>query len=179
MGRGLQWPTCVITSRTRAGVKLHQRAIENVWGFCTSPDQHCWSLWSIVHGLICYPKIVEYRILEPCSQSNITWRTGGETEASLCKSWSSECLESLPLIIQGETCVLSMHLLRDSFKQSMLSLILTPIRANSLVAIIIWILEHCDVWSYSSNKNLAHFNTCKKGSNSLCPGHCLMAVLSK
>ena len=41
VGRGLQWPTCVITSRTRAGVKLYQHAIENVWGFCTSPDQHC------------------------------------------------------------------------------------------------------------------------------------------
>ena len=28
----LQWPTCIMTSRTRAGVKLQQLAIENVWG---------------------------------------------------------------------------------------------------------------------------------------------------
>ena len=26
------WPTCMMTSRTRAGVKVRQLAIENVWG---------------------------------------------------------------------------------------------------------------------------------------------------
>ena len=41
---GKQWPTCIMTSRTRAGVKLRRRAIENVWGFCIPPDKHRYNL---------------------------------------------------------------------------------------------------------------------------------------
>ena len=31
-GQTAQWPTCMMTSRTRAGVKVRQLAIEKVWG---------------------------------------------------------------------------------------------------------------------------------------------------
>ena len=40
----VQWPTCMMTSRTRAGVKLQWRAIENVGGFCSPPDKHRYNL---------------------------------------------------------------------------------------------------------------------------------------
>ena len=39
-----QWPTCMMTSRTRAGVKFQRRAIENVWKFCSPPDKHRYNL---------------------------------------------------------------------------------------------------------------------------------------
>ena len=36
-----QWLTCIMMSRMRAGIKLQRRTIENVWEFCTPPDNHC------------------------------------------------------------------------------------------------------------------------------------------
>ena len=43
-----EWPTCMMTSRTRAGVKFQRRAVENVWEFCSPPDKHRYNLWSTV-----------------------------------------------------------------------------------------------------------------------------------
>ena len=40
-----QWPTCIMMSCTRAGVKLRRHA---VWGFHTPLDKHLCNLWSIV-----------------------------------------------------------------------------------------------------------------------------------
>ena len=34
----MQWPTCMMMSHTRAGVKLQWHAIKNIWGFCSPPD---------------------------------------------------------------------------------------------------------------------------------------------
>ena len=44
----LQWLTCIMTSRTRAVVKLRRRAIENVRRIHTPPDKQCCNLLSIV-----------------------------------------------------------------------------------------------------------------------------------
>ena len=42
----MQWPTCMMTSRTRAGVKVRQLAIENVWGIPNA----CWEDPSVCHA---------------------------------------------------------------------------------------------------------------------------------
>ena len=39
-----QWPTCIMTSRTRAGVKILLSPIENVWGIDTPPDKNVCNL---------------------------------------------------------------------------------------------------------------------------------------
>ena len=44
----MKWPTCMITSRTRAGVKIRRRSVENVWKIYTPPDKRNCNLRSIV-----------------------------------------------------------------------------------------------------------------------------------
>ena len=57
-----QWLTCIMTSHMRAGIKLWRHAIENVWEFCTPPDNHCCNLWSIVAVVTIFACINHRRI---------------------------------------------------------------------------------------------------------------------
>ena len=65
----IEWPTCIMTSRTRAGVKLRWRAIENVWGFCIPPDKHRYNLWSIVAVAALFACIDHSRMFYPPNRS--------------------------------------------------------------------------------------------------------------
>ena len=107
-----EWPTCMMTSRIRAGVKLQRRSIENVWGFCSPPDEHRYNLWSIV--VVC-----SHLHALTTAQCSITWTVsrrfrrcamGHRQSLLILAHFTSAFLSCQPLLYTSMTSSISMYI---------------------------------------------------------------------